>query len=61
MVIVFSISILRSGMRSRLSVMLKVVEHRSSRRYGVVVERCLQGVSQKVRALMEVRWKIIIP
>lgn len=48
-------------MRSRLSVMLKEVEHRSSRRYGVVVERCLQGASQKVRALMEVRWKIIIP
>lgn len=48
-------------MRSRLSVMLKVVEHRPNRRYGVVVERCLKGASQKVRALMEVRWKIIIP
>lgn len=32
-------------MRSRLSVMLKVVEHRSSRRYGFVVERCLKGAS----------------
>ena len=48
-------------MRSRLSAMLKVVEHRSSRRYGVVVERHHKGASQKVRALMEVRWKIIIP